>query len=562
MKILNIYSEFKKFEPTFDKWKEEQDLREQKAHVVLSQKPLNNDVLYEQKRAKILVNTLTTLDEYAQTKAEDIDSVSQTLLYIAVGALGAIGTFAGKKLSKMTKSQKLAKTLPSAMGIGFALLTFLPVVRSTVINQVRANRMARFDGIHSDKLFSNNNFAVLTDEQQKEVEKNAKNISDKEIPAEDTGINRANIFNSFSVFKDLTMKQGEFKYLKNLHDKKMAEDSNKLKTVKFSDEEKKQSVKDQKLFTRILKKVDMEAHYPLERIEKAVNVAYSSLFAGGVLEYLASDGILNLLKVKNKIIRPVLSWGLPVLTIMSLNKQLANFLNDAVKAVRYKKMQEFVNNPNNFKDCTETEINKAEVKENKKEKPGFFDFFKQTFKDIDEYKKYQRTKRIEEKKIAQAVKTLNLSEKQKSQAVLLRRNAEMTINTLDDQTQKYASAMETITESTTIPLDIIAPVIGTFTADKLHKTISPKGHFGLLYKGLGALIAFLPAAMSEIYFVGQQRKAKRCAVLIANNQLQNTDKFLDPSQKEAETKNVLANWHFKSGKFDKSKAFFSFKKFI
>ena len=534
---------------TFDKWKKEQDLLEEKAQSVLAQKPVTPEVLKEQKRAKILVNTLIALDEYAQTKAEDIDSVSQTLLYIAVGVLGAIGTFAGNKIAKAVKNPKISKTLPSAMGIGFALLTFLPVVRSTVINQVRANRMARFDGIHSDKLFHINNFAVLTDEQQKQAEKEAKNIPDSEISKQNSLINRANIFNSLSVFKEQTMKQGEFQYLKNLHDKKMAEDMNKLKSVKFTDEEIKQSKKDKKLFTDILKKVDMDSHEPLERIEKAVNVSYSSLFAGGVLEYLVSDGILNLLKVKHKVIRPVLSWGLPVLTIMSLNKQLANFLNDAVKAVRYKKMQEFVNNPDNFKECSEEEIKKGVSSDKKKKKVGFIEFFKQTFKDIEDYQKYQNTKRIEEKKLAMASRKLVLTPKQKTEAELTRRNAQMVINTLDDQSQKYASAMETITESTTIPLDIIAPIVGTFTADKLHKFISPNGHFSLLYKGIGALIAFLPAAFSEIYFVNQQRKAKKCAVLIANNELQDNNKFLDPSQKETQNKNISLNWHFKSNPF-------------
>lgn len=554
MKILNIYSDFKKYEPFYDKWKASEDLKERKAQIVLAQKPITEEVLHEQKRAKILVNILTSLDEYAQTKAEDIDSVSQTLLYIAVGALGTIGTFAGKKIADALKNEKLAKTLPSAMGVGFALLTFLPVVRSTVLNQVRANRMARFDGINSDRLFNDNNYAVLTSEQQKEVENKAKNIPDKEIADDTSIINRANIFNSMSVFKDLTMKQGEFKYLKNLHDKKMAEDMNNVKSTKFSEEEIKQSKKDRKLFAAILKKVDIESQYPLERIEKAVNVAYSSLFAGGVLEYLVSDGILNLLKVKHKIIRPVLSWGLPVLTIMSLNKQLANFLNDAVKAVRYKEMKKFVNNQDNFKSCTEQEINTVFINKKEKEKTNFIKFLKQTFNDINDYKDYQNSKRLEEKKIALATKSINLSKKQKEEAELLRRNAKMTINTLDDQTQKYASAMETITESTTIPLDIIAPIFGSFCADKLHQLLSKKNKLGLLYKVIGALIAFLPAAFSEIYFVSQQRKARRCAILIANNQLKDSNKFLDPSKIDNQNNNSFSNWHFKSNNF------FSFKK--
>ena len=551
MKILNIYSDFKKFEPVFDKWKVKFDDDDRKAEALLNQKPITDEVLHEQKRAKILINALTSLDEYAQTKAEDIDSVSQTLLYVAVGTLGAVGKFLGKNLSNLTSNKKVEKALPSLMGVGFALATFLPIVRTTVFNQVRANRIARFDGISSDKLFHENNFAVLTEEQQKKIEKDAQNIPDSVID-KNTVISRANIFNSMSVFKEFTMKQGEFAYLKKQHDKQIKNDLDNLKNAKPTDEQIKQSQKDKKLFNKILHKVDIESQYPLERIEKAVNVAYSSLFAGGVLEYLASDGILNLLNIKHKVVRPFLAWGLPIVTVMSLNKQLANFLNDAVKAVRYKKMQEFINNPNNFKEITDEEIANSKPVNKTSKKQGFFEFFNGVFKDIDDYEKYQNSKRILEKKIALSARNLELTQKQKDEAKLLRRNATMVINTQDDKLQKYASALETMTESTTIPLDIIAPVLGTFAADKLHKTFSSNKKCGWLYKGLGAFLAFLPAAMSEIYFVSQQRKAKRCAILMASNELQDNQKFLEPDK----NKYTLTNWHFNA---NKSKAFISFK---
>ena len=181
MEILSTYRDFKRFEPSFIEWRQKQELRNQKAQNVLASKPVTQDVLKEQQRAKTLVNILTSIDEYAQTKAEDVDSVSQTLLYVSVGALGAVGTFLGKNIASHIKNQKIAKSLPSAMGVGFALATFLPVVRSTVHNQVRANRIARFDGIHSDKLFHINNFAVLTPEQEKEAQKKADKISDNTI---------------------------------------------------------------------------------------------------------------------------------------------------------------------------------------------------------------------------------------------------------------------------------------------------------------------------------------------------------------------------------------------
>lgn len=555
MGIINTYKEFKQFEPTYNEWHNCNLIKNSKKEQILKNKPITPEVLKEQQRAKILIDTYTTLDEYAQTKAEDIDSVSQTLLYISVGILGATGTFLGKKISNLFKNQKVAKTLPSIMGIGFALATFLPFVQTTVINQVRVNRIARFDGLHNN-LFHLNNFALLTDAQKKEALEQAKKMPDKAVSAQNSIINRSNLFNSLSVFKKFTMKQGEFAYLKKQHDKKLTEDFKKVKKFDFKKEELEQAQKDKKLFNDIIKKVDLESHYTLEKIEKIVNVAYSSMFAGGVLEYLVSDGILNLLKVKNKIVRPVLSCGLPILTIMFLNKQLANFLNDAIKAVRYNKMQEFVNDINNFKQIDDSEINVSSEEVTLKKEKNSVQVFKDTLKSIKDYQKYQKTKRIEEKKFAQSVKNIELTESQKKEAKLLKRNTELAINTLDDQTQKYAMSLEALSESITIPLDIIAPLIGTFSADKLHKHFSPNGHYRGLFKGLGAIIAFLPAAMSEIYFVGQQRKAARAATLIATNNLQDENKFLDPSSKDIDNKKILQKWNFNSYKND---AFMSFR---
>ena len=162
MGILRTYKEFKDFEPTYNKWRQDYELREKKLQKVLVNKPVTQDALKEQQRAKILVDVYTSLDEYAQNKAEDVDSVSQTLLYISLGALGAIGTAIGEKVSGAVKNPKFAKTLPSILGIGVGLAGILPIIRTTVNNQVRANRIARFEGMH-EKLFDTNNFAIFND---------------------------------------------------------------------------------------------------------------------------------------------------------------------------------------------------------------------------------------------------------------------------------------------------------------------------------------------------------------------------------------------------------------
>jgi len=164
MGILSTYRDFKNFEPHYEKWYENQKIKDNSEKTLAETKDVTAFAKQEQARAKVLVNALTSLDEYAQTKAEDVDSTSQTLLYIAVGALSASGTYIGKKLSSTIKNQKLAKVLAPTIGFGFAIASFIPIAKKTVENQVRAIRMARFDGIN-DKLFHTNNFAILTDEQ-------------------------------------------------------------------------------------------------------------------------------------------------------------------------------------------------------------------------------------------------------------------------------------------------------------------------------------------------------------------------------------------------------------
>ena len=59
-------------------------------------KPSSEELKLAQKRADVFKRTIDALDEYSQTKTEDVESVTQTVLYQAMFILGLLGGSLGK----------------------------------------------------------------------------------------------------------------------------------------------------------------------------------------------------------------------------------------------------------------------------------------------------------------------------------------------------------------------------------------------------------------------------------------------------------------------------------
>ena len=132
-----------------------------------------------QKRAEVFKRTIDALDEYSQTKTEDVESVTQTFLGEATALLTTMGIGIGKIFqstdlgesltqkiaNKMGSLKKAAPhVIPGASGLIFAIIASLPMLKAMMTIDVQTPRIARFETLKGE-LSHTNDFAILTDEQ-------------------------------------------------------------------------------------------------------------------------------------------------------------------------------------------------------------------------------------------------------------------------------------------------------------------------------------------------------------------------------------------------------------
>ncbi len=572
MGILATYKAYKEYEPQYNDWQQRRNLENSKKEILANNgaKPINNDPLIMQKKARTVAQSMLVLDNYAQSKAEDVETVFQTLQMELLAGLSAVVavptllTSVNHRLNKMPNKSGMAQSMANLLDKysksnfklgkldipGTKILTgivaaasvsaYVPLLKDAVINQVGATRRAKFEGMNKE-LSNLNDFAILTDEQENKVQEiksampsknNSKFKESKVAEGISEFLDNINISESMKSVKLLMKDKKTYHETKAKYDKSLTENEKYFDNA-LCPEEILTAEENKELFENIIKKVDVASQEPLERIEKIVNVGYSSLFAGGYLEYLLSDKVVDTLKIKNPIIKTAISIGLPIVSYMVLNKNLANLQNSAIKAVRFKNLKEMIDNPDNFKVYSQDQINSIPdgvVVHDKPKKENIFKFVKNIFKDISDYKTYKRTQFPDTKKYLEAKRQIQLSPQQLDEAKELQRNAFMTINKVDDYNQKYSESIETISEMALAPVEIAAPILGDFVGKKISSNVSnPK--LKALSRILGVAVGFIPGALSEIYLTSMQRKALRISGMLASEELNNYKKFVNYDNK-------------------------------
>lgn len=538
MELLKTYSNYKRSEPEYLAWKE--SLKAQDAHREdLSQKnpPDAREVGTNTEKARILARALNMVDEYAQTKAEDVEAISQTVQIQAVGFFSCAGYLLGNLFAnktsmgrtftkflegKMGRLKSAAPSiLPAAAGTLFGVLAFIPVVIHTVKEQVRFTRMARFEGLQKEAGHIND-YAILSDEQKKEAKKIAekmKNDDEKREPG-------FNIFAILRTAKELYIKKADYEKTKLKYD----EIVNGLKDCpdeELTEDEIKRAKKEQFIINKLIEKVEHDSQEPIMKVETLVNIGYSSLFVGGYLEYLLSEKLVDMMKVKNPVLKNLMKFGIPIVTYLILNKQLAEFHNDTLKTVKYKKMQELINNPKNMEYFTDEQI-KSETGLSKKPKENpqsLFAFYKEILKDMKEYNHYRKTEFNERKKLMKAERQIVLTEEQEEDAKRLRRAAFVAFNKHDDLTQKYMEVLEAVTEVVVIANDLIAGALGAGLGWVVFKMKNLPPHKENLYKGIGSITALVPMILTQMYATKEQRQAVAVGQMQVLNDLTNVKYF-------------------------------------
>lgn len=528
MGILAEKLPYIELEGRYKDWKAREDLRDARAQLYKKHANLNSpEVKRRQAKAKAIADNILMLDNYVYSKAEDVEAVFATLniqLLAGVSALATVPKGILKLipvLEKKKTTQNLANALktyknktikiasntiplPSLLtGLvaGISALIYANGVTKSTKAQLSATRRAKFEGLTS-RFNKDTDYAVLTSAQEEEISKQLKDKNnpinkEKEVktPILSKILERINVRKSLRETKNLTIKNEE--YLRN--------------KAEFEDElnrpDNVSTKENKKILEDIIKHVDLKSEDDLERMEKIVNVGYSSLFVGGFLEYLISDKLIDMLKIKTPAIKQTAKLLIPLTTYLIMNKNIANVQNSAIKATHYKNLKNFVDDKGNFADVP---VSFGKVNPEKKEKQPLFRFLKGMFKDIRDYEKYEETTLKDLNKRHELKKSIMLTPEQREEAQILKKNTQFTIHTEADNRKHFAQGVEAISEIALAPFEIASTALGAFLGSKAGAHCK-NGAMKKVYMALGAVIAFIPTAIVEIITTAEQKKALRIA---------------------------------------------------
>ena len=190
MSNFSDYAQYRKQKPYYQGWKDEREQKLANKVQYIKTNPVdkdefNNDV----ERAKVILNAVNVMDEYSQSRAEEMEQVSES----AIGLAAEPVAFASMGLAALTL--KLCKAnlndLPDIFKNNpknlkrFApafIVYMLPAFVFSVIgqiwavkNEIKASREGRKEAMDND-LASVKQFAILNESQMAQVEELSKNI--------------------------------------------------------------------------------------------------------------------------------------------------------------------------------------------------------------------------------------------------------------------------------------------------------------------------------------------------------------------------------------------------
>ncbi len=513
--FISYYTKYTEHIDEYNRWNNEQNKDVKKAP---SDYNAQNTELLKQK-AKTIAEPLLLLDSYEHEKAEDSETFFQTynielmsvtslLCSLPIAVTKAI-PFLNKHAEKNSLIKKSAELLSkyknssiniagksisvskiatvfSAIGSG---IFYIKNMRKSMESQLGIIRKANFDA--TQNIIDNPNmFAVLTDEQEKEVNAIASQNKEETTSISDKIKDKVNITSSFKEVKEYKKNHKNFQNQKN-------EYFNQTKT-----NPQPISKDDKIIMESLLKNVEHDVLEPLRKVETISNISYSALFTGGFLEYLITDKLTEVLGVKSKPIQMGIKLGVPLLTYFLLNKNISDIENKAILATKYKHLKQFTENPLAYKDRSE---------ENKQSLPEFIKTVAKDMKDYDEFAKNEMPKL---KNKLEAKKQIKLSKEQEIQAKKLQECTTKSINNQRELLYNQSVGIKALSETILQPIDIIATAAGGAIGNKLAKKC-PNSKIAGMLTGLGAVIAFIPAAIIEAKLTKQQKLSEKIAAMLA-----------------------------------------------
>ena len=534
----NIFSYYTKYREHIDEYKQWSDKQVNTPTVTLSP---NNEL---KQKARTIAEPILLLDSYTHEKAEDAETFYQTyntelmsvtsllcLLPMTITkAIPFLNKHSDKNIAKksaelLTKYQNAGiniagkritlpqiTTIASSIGAG---IFFAKGIKSSIEGQLGVTRKASFDG--TEKITNNHKmFAILNQEQQQELDKITQHNEKHQTAFVDKLKDKLDVTSSFQAVDEYNRPKKDYQKRKEEYFKQ----ENTIPNKKLSSVKMKQAEEDKQLFQNLLKNMEHDVLKPLQKVETIANIGYSALFAGGFLEYLITDKLVDVLHVTNKPVRGAMKLGIPLLTYLLLNKNISDFENKAILATKYKHLKQFMDNPEQY--------NHNRNNENQ----NLIDFVKTVAKDMKDYDVFAEKELPKIREKLEAKQQINLTPEQEKQAKLLQKQTHLVVNTQKEKLLENTVGIEVLSEIITNPVDIAGAAIGGAIGNAIGKKCNSK--FAGIATALGTIIGFIPVAIMEAKFTAEQKKAERIASMLAMKDLSNAQKFADYSNTEYE----------------------------
>ena len=523
MSKINDYLEYRKYKPEYQNWKNNRNLQTAKKLEYLKTNPIDDKQKDDDiKRAKIILNAVNTMDEYSQSRAEDMEVYIQGIIkpiadvVVNLSTLIAIGWVALSKNAQKALSEVIQGNFKNARKLIAPLAIFIvPSIILSVFTsfwgakkEIQASREGRADAIEND-LQSENQFALLTDEQEAEVEKiaNTIKVSKKEKSKAISATKGLGVIESFkTIFK------------KEKEDKSLAKPKIDL-SAKLTPEEILEAKKDKELIQAIVEKIDITSQDYAENAELITKVAMVlGLAGGGVVSSLAGK-ISKLLKVPIKYSQPIkLITNYAIMFSTAIIA--AKIDKQASRVGRFRAKKELLNNPQVLYYVDNDKLKNVDANIDTSKKANFFQTFIQLIKDNREYNKYVKENNAKDIQLRKAKNQIDISSQQKARAQQLQKNVFNMFNILDDKSQTYSEATEALGDlvSQMVSNFIFAPLLLLTMFKETTKMIETKEDYKPSAWIKIASTFIIPILMNVIV-TKEQKNASRVANMQAIKEL-------------------------------------------
>ena len=545
MSMFGDYKSYKLYAPQYAEWKSARDLAETKRKTYLKQNP-NEIKTQDIQTSKTILRAIDIMDEYSQKRAEDMEVAAESVVSMGLEVALIIGAGIGflttrlkpfqKLIEKYAKDNKKMQNIMAytAMGIGGIIgsVAAFPLYAWAAKAEVKASRKGRFEAMRKE-LNDTKTFAVLTPEQEQEVNKNLKTLGlQKEVKNPFKGIKE-----SWETIKEMTTDSPEYLRQRMVFEQRLNSDIQHF-NEELSPEEIENAKKNQQLLTKLVEKIDIASQDYAENAELATSTLITLAVGFGSLFTLGYEKLAQKFKWKQSSIPA----GIGLLGMLGASIMSASIQKQAARVGRFKAKQELVKNPEQLVYVSDEKTGKiTDIEVKPQEKLGMFKFLKEAWKNNKEFEKWKETEGAKEKNITKALSNIELSEEQMKEARRLQHNTFKTFNKVDEKSQKYAESIEAIGQSIQYPLSLVFSGIGMiFGIKHLEKALAQmdkqkvdKAFVTNAYMKYIAVIflSTLPSILINAYITKEQKKASRVANMLAINEMQDYKHFADWNNK-------------------------------